>query len=60
MITDVDMKRRIGESLGSEGTPAWIDATFEIIHQAYGLIDIDDLSHEEYWEIVVSADPDPA
>ena len=57
-ITDRDMKNKIGESLGSEGTIEWIERVYDKIHESYGLVDIDSIDPATYWEIVANTDPE--
>jgi hypothetical protein len=49
-ITDRDMKDKIADALGSEGTPESIEAVFDEIHRQYGLVDVDHV--ENFWKIV--------
>jgi hypothetical protein len=54
-ITDRDIREKVAVAVGVNGTEAEgidIDAVVAEIQQKHGLVDIDTIDHDEFWEIV--------
>lgn len=52
MITIPDMLRQVVEAASGCDGEYDVDAITEEIHERYGLVDIDDIDADEFWEIV--------
>lgn len=56
LITDRDMKDQISAALDGSASDFDIDGIFDEIHAAHGLIDIEGLNGEEFWDVVARHD----